>query len=165
MSIAAGATLLWSDIKKLYTDTYDTPRTYNNHHNELWEWGPRWRHGQNGSSSFPREDSSWGAGQNVIPEHVNRIIRAHNDCVNNSSAYRRYCNNGNNIAASQLTVPLVAQHNLIKASDLSALRTYLTNILNYAPCNCDSCNCDGGGGDSDCNNSCDGDMDCDSGCK
>ena len=150
MSIAKDQAILWSDIKKLYTDAYDTGTMYNGHKNYLYYYGP---HAVR--STYPREDSSWAAGQKAIPEHVNRIIRAHNARAGNS-LYKKAYNYG-----APATVAEVAQNNLIKASDLSALRTYFTNALNYSPCNCNS----GGGSDSDCNNSCDSCMDCDCHCK
>lgn len=154
MSIAKDQAILWSDIKKLYTDAYDTGRMYNGHKNYLRYYGPKAATNIS-PSTYPREDSSWAAGQKAIPEHVNRIIRAHNaraGVVSYKKAYNNY---------TTATVPEVAQNNLIKASDLSALRTYFTNALNYSPCNCNS----GGGSDSDCNNSCDSCMDCDCHCK
>lgn len=138
MSIAVGQTLLWSDIKKLYTDAYDTGLTYNGHDNYLYRYGPHYLP----TSSYPREDSSWGAGQTVIPEHVNRIIRAHNVRANNR-VYKRAYNN-----STAATIPEVSTGNLIKASDLSALRTYFNNALNYVPC---QCNCDSGDGGDCCN--------------
>lgn len=151
MSIAKDQAILWSDIKKLYTDAYDTGTMYNGHKNYLYYYGPH----AAGTTQYPREDSSWAAGQKVIPEHINRIIRAHNARAD-VSLYKRAYNDG-----TKATVAEVAQNNLIKASDLSALRTYFTNALNYSPCNCNSC----GDSDSDCNNSCDSCMDCDCHCK
>lgn len=150
MSIAAGYSLLWSDIKQLYTDAYDSGASYNGHMNYLWRYGPHIL----STSTYPREDSSWGAGQKAIPEHVNRIIRAHNARASVAN-YRKAYNN--NVTA---TVTEVAQHNLIRATDLSALRTYFTNALNYGG----GCS-NSGGGDSDCNNACDGCMDGDVDCK
>ena len=158
MSISTGSKLLWSDIKKLYTDAYDTGSYYNGHINYLYFYGPR-------CYGFTREDSSWGAGQTIIPDHLNRIINGFNNASSKNSSrgrqFRRSYNNGANYDAHNQNT--VSRGNIIYASNASALRTYLTNSLNFKPCNCD-CNCDGGDGDCQCDSACNC-MECDCNCK
>lgn len=136
MSISAGSKLLWSDIKKLYTDAYDTGSYYNGHSNYLYLYGPRYY----GST---REDSGWAAGAKIIPDHLNRIINGFNNASNNTTYrgtnFRRSYNNGANTTAHNQST--VSSGNIIYASNASALRTYLSNSLNYNPCNC-NCNDD-----------------------
>lgn len=157
MSISTGSKLLWSDIKKLYTDTYDTDYIYNGHINYLYFYGPRYY----GST---REDSSWGAGQTIIPDHLNRIINGFNNASSQNTSrgrqFRRSYNNGANYDAHNQNT--VSRGNIIYASNASALRTYLTNSLNFKPCDCDGGS--GGDGDCQCDSACNC-MECDCNCK
>ena len=128
MSFAVGQIALWSDIKKLYTDAYDTGNTYQGHRNYLFWYGPA----KASTATYPREDSSWGAGQIIYPVHVNRIINAHNNRASILN-YRKAYNHG-----TSTTVATVSTNNYIKATDLSYLRTYFNNALAYNPCNDDN---------------------------
>lgn len=157
MSISTGSKLLWSDIKQLYTDAYDTGSYYNGHFNYLYAYGPR-------CYGSTREDGGWGAGQIIIPDHLNRIINGFNNASNNTTyrgtGFRRSYNNGANTTAHNQNT--VSRDNIIYASNASALRTYLTNSLNYNPCNCDGGS--GGDGDCQCDSACNC-MECDCNCK
>ena len=158
MSISTGSKLLWSDIKKLYTDAYDTGSYYNGHFNYLYAYGPRYYHST-------REDSGWRADQTIIPDHLNRIINGFNNAGSKNTSrgrnFRRSYNN-NSSDTTEHSISTVSSGNIIYASNASALRTYLTNSLNYTPCNC-NCNCDGDG-DCQCDSACNC-MECNCNCK